>query len=84
MSREQLLQQYDDIYEAISEDKDLMLRVLVEIFGDVESLWDVVHTHVTGIHEAKLLDDCELANQVEHVVYAYREIIDQIVEEELL
>ena len=84
MDREQRLQQYNDIYETIHHDDELMLRVLVETFGSVDSLWEAVHTHVTSLNEPKHLDDEEVEYQVENVVYAFREIMDKVVEEELL
>lgn len=84
MTRKQLLEQYDDLYDTLLQDKDLMLRVLLHHFGGVDHLWCIVHEHFTSLHDEKNLDDDELEDEVNAVVEAYREVVDQIAEEELL
>lgn len=84
MNREQLIKQYDDIYDTLIEDKDLMLKVLLHHFGGVEHVWDVIHTHFTSIHDCKDLNDEELEEEISSVVSAFREVVDEIVEKELL
>ena len=84
MSREERLEQFDDICETIKDDDELILRILAEMFGNARGLWDVVHTHVTSLYEERDLMDDEVEREVENVVYAFREIMDQIVEEEIL
>ena len=84
MDREQLLEHYDDIYETIYKDEELMLKVLVNMFGSVDEIWGIIHTHYTGINEHRDLDDEEVYNIVNDVVNAYMKAVDDMVEEEVL
>jgi putative protein kinase ArgK-like GTPase of G3E family len=83
VDRVQLLNKYDEVYEELYKDKELMLRVLLHQFCGVEVLWDVVHTHVTSLHDSGELDDEDLETEVNNVVNAYREVVGEIVEEGL-
>lgn len=84
MDREQLLDHYDDIYETIYKDEELMLKVLVNMFGSVDEIWGIIHTHYTGINEHRDLDDEDLEREVNYVVNAYRKAVDDMVEKEVL
>jgi hypothetical protein len=83
VTRKEALAKYDEIYDVLAEDKELMLRVLLHQFGGVYSLWDIVHTHYTSLHEARDLDDEDLEMRVDEVAEAYRQVVDEIVEKEL-
>ncbi len=83
MDRVQLLDRYDEAYEELYKDKDTMLRVLLHQFGGVEVLWDVVHTHVTSLHDSGELDDEDLETEVNNVLDAYREVAGAVLEESI-
>lgn len=83
MDRVQLLDRYDEVYEELYKDKDLMLRVLLHQFGGVEVLWDVVHTHVTSLHDSGELDNEDLETEVNNVLDAYREVAGAVLEESI-
>jgi hypothetical protein len=83
MDRVQLLDRYDEAYEELYKDKDIMLRVLLHQFGGVEVLWDVVHTHVTSLHDSGELDDEDLETEVNSVLDAYREVAGAVLEESI-
>lgn len=83
MTREELLEQFDDVFETIKGDDQLILKVLVGMFGNAQSLWDAVHTHITSIYEDRDLDDEVLEYEINNVVYSFREVIDEIAEAEL-
>ena len=84
MTREELLEQFDDVFNTIKGDDQLILKVLVGMFGNAGNLWDAVHTHITSIYEDRDLDDEVLQYEVENVVDSFRKVIDDIVERELL
>lgn len=84
MAREELLEQFDDVFNTIKGDDQLILKVLVGMFGNAVNLWDAVHIHITSIYEDRDLDDEVLQYEVENVVDSFRKVIDDIVERELL
>jgi hypothetical protein len=83
MDRDQLLDKYDEVYEELYKDKNLMLRVLLHQFGGVEVLWDIVHTHVTSLHDNRDLDDEDIEEEVNSVLDAYREVASAVLEESI-
>lgn len=83
MTRKEALAKYDEIYDVLAQDKELMLRVLLHQFGGVGNLWDIVHTHYTSLNECRDLEDVELDMLVSEVADAYREVVDEVVEKEL-
>ena len=76
------LNKYDEIYKILEKDEDLMLKVLVRQFG-VSGIWDIIHTHVTSLHDARDLDDDELGQLVDDVVDSYESVISETLEAEL-
>lgn len=83
MTRKEALAKYDEIYDVLAEDKELMLRVLLHQFGGVSNVWDIVHTHYTSLHYSNNLEDEDLELLVGEVAEAYREVVGEIVEKEL-
>jgi hypothetical protein len=83
MTRKQLLDKYDEVYDVLFEDEELMLKVLLYQFGGVRKLWNIVHTHYTSLHECEDLEDEDLVAEVESVVDAYNSIVSAVVEEGL-
>jgi hypothetical protein len=83
MDRLHLLDRYDEMYEELYKDKNLMLRVLLHQFGGVEVLWDIVRTHVTSLHENRDLDDEDVESEVNNVLDAYREVAGAVLEESI-
>lgn len=84
MTRQELLEQFDDICDTIKKDDELILKILAEMFNGARGLWDVVHTHVTSIYEDRDLDDEVLEAEVNNVICSFRKIMDNMVERELL
>ena len=83
MTRKEMLAKYDEIYDALAEDKELMLRVLLRHFGGVENLWEIVHMHYTSLNDCRDLEDDELEDAVNDVLRAHRDVVNELVEKEL-
>lgn len=81
---EQLISKYDDIINTIHDDEEILLKVLLEQFGSVYALWNIIHTNYTGLEEHRDLDDYQIEEEVSYVVDAYRKVMDDLVEQELL
>jgi hypothetical protein len=82
--RKQLIEQYNDIFTTIYEDEEMLMKVMIEQFGSAYDIWQLIHTHVTCLNEERDLDDYQLEEEVEEVVEAYRKVVDDMVEQELL
>lgn len=83
MTRKEALAKYDEIYDVLDKDHELMLRVLLKQFGGVDFLWHIVHTHYTSLNDCRDLEDEDLELLVGELAEAYREVVDEMVEKEL-
>ena len=84
ISQREINDRFNDIEESVKNDDEIMLKILLDMFGDVRGLWDVIHQDVT-----LLSDDMNPNNELreeclESLEASYDEIMNEITERELL
>lgn len=79
-ARNKLLKKYDELYETLAADKNLMLKVLICHFGSIEDVWGMLFQ---GIHEDKRLEYGELECEIDSLIKSYMRAVDEVVDEEV-
>ena len=79
---------FNDIEESVKNDDEIMLKILLRMFGDTRGIWDAIHEDVTHLNDygswkSQVLDDIR-EECLESLEASYDEIMNEITERELL
>ena len=88
VSNKEIQERFKDINDSVRNDDEIMLKILLKMFGDVQGLWDAIHEDITHLNEYgswknQDLDDIR-EECLESLESSYDSIMNEITERELL
>ena len=89
MTGEEIHKKYLELSSQVAGDEELTIKTLLKLFGDADTLWHLVHVHITGLDDAHRVDTTAdiihpLEEEIQKLEQAFNEVMSEIIESEFL